>query len=160
MIVSKQLSTHKHRSFGRPLPFVLIIAYKAGWGFLEVVAGTLILLSWRIITRELVEDPNDLFLNWLLLHFPFGPSQALPLGAAIATFGVAKIALAVGLWFHPHLTRQIAIVFLIGVAIFGIYTSVHAFSLFKIVALGVELLILAYFIFVLPRHLNDAALQQ
>ena len=140
--------------------FVLIIAYKAGWGFIEAVAGVLILFSWRIIAHQLVDDPNDLFLNWLLYHLPFGPSQALPLGAAVATFGITKIALAAGLWFHPRLTRQIAVVFLAGAAFFGVYTSLRAFSAFKVAALALELTILAYFIFILPRHLGDAAMKK
>jgi uncharacterized membrane protein len=151
----KAKQTPPYRLFGRPAPLVVIIAYKAAWGVVEIVAGVLILLSWKIIARELVEDPNDELMNWLLEHLPFGPSQALPLGAAVMTFGLAKLLLALGLWFRIKLTRQIAIVLLSAVGVYGLFEVWTKFSLLKLGALSADLLILAYFLVVLPRHLGD-----
>lgn len=154
MSVGKQHNTAYHL-FGRPPAFLLIIAYKALWGIAEVILGTLILFSWKIITRELGEDPNDLFLNWLLVHLPFGQKQALPLGAAVLTFGAVKLALAIGLWFHPKLTRQLGIIFLSGAGFVGTYATLRSYSVFKAMALAFDISILLYFIFVLPRHLSQ-----
>lgn len=156
MIPDKNSKAHPgYHILGRPAPLVMIIVYKAAWGLVEIISGVLILFSWRIIFRELNDDPQDQFMTWMLLHMPFGPNQALPLGAAIMTFGLLKLLLAAGLWFRIRLTRQIAIALFSGIAVYGTYEIARAFTPFKAGALALDIAILAYFIFLLPRHLHD-----
>jgi len=130
-----------------------IIVYKAVWGLFEALAGVLVLFSYRFIAAELLEDPQDRFLNWLLEHISYRSS--LKLGVLFIVLGGIKLALAAGLFYHARLTRKIAIAFFIGVAIFGIYHISVRFSWFEAMVLTVDVIILYYFWLILPLHCRD-----
>jgi len=139
--------------WGRPPGLVVIIIYEAVWGFLQTLSGVLLFLSYKLISVELMEDPQDLFLNWLISHFSYRSS--IKVGELFVALGVIKLALAAGLFFHAKLTRKIGIFFFIAVALFGSYHLSIKFTLFKLAVLFIDAFILYYFWQVLPRHFQD-----
>lgn len=130
-----------------------IIVYKAVWGLFETVAGVLIFFSYRLLAEELLEDPADRLVNWVLDHLSYRGS--LKLGALFIILGMIKLALAAGLFYHAKLTRKIAIAFFAGVGAFGILRLLVAFSWPEAGVLGIDIFILYYFWIVLPRHSRD-----
>jgi hypothetical protein len=141
---------------GIPVGLFAIIAYKTVWGVLEIGAGLFIFFSRSIFARELTEDPQDLFVNWLLSHTNLTQRGALELGIFVAVLGLGKLLLAFGLSFHVRRTRKIAILFFIAIAVFGLYHLSVTFTAIKVLALAADIAILLYFTFILPRHLGDA----
>jgi uncharacterized membrane protein len=138
--------------FGRPVGLALLVLYKCIWGALEVIAGLFVLFTYAIFARELVEDPQDLFVNWLLGHL--GIAQAHQLGAVIVLLGGIKIALAIGLWYRSWRIRNIALVFFCAAALFASYELVYRLTPFRVGALGMDLFLLYYCWKVLPKHLR------
>lgn len=138
---------------GRPLGLVLLVLYKGLWGTLEVGAGVLVLFSYRIFSGELIEDPQDMFVNWLFAHI--GVTQALHIGTVIILLGIIKIMIALGVWYRSWAMRNAALVFFGAAGAFGAYElSVHL-TMFRASALLVDLFLLWYFWIVLPKHLHD-----
>ncbi|OIO52457.1 hypothetical protein COY93_02605 [Candidatus Uhrbacteria bacterium CG_4_10_14_0_8_um_filter_58_22] len=139
--------------FGRPLGLLLLVLYKGVWGLMEIVAGTFVVFSHRILSGELTEDPQDLLANWIFSHV--GVAQAHRIGAVIVLLGAIKLAIAVGVWYRSWLMRNVSLVFLGVAAAFGIYEVVVSFTVFRLAALLVDLVLIYYFWRVLPRHLHD-----
>lgn len=139
--------------WGRPLGLMAIVIYEAVWGLLQTVSGVLLLFSYRIIAEELMEDPQDLLLNWLIDHFTYRSS--IKLGELFIALGVIKLLLAVGLLYHARLTRKIGIVFFIAVALFGSYHLAVKITVFKLSVLFIDAFILYYFWQELPKHFHD-----
>lgn len=139
----------------RPLGLLTIIAYKAVWGFVEILAGIVLLFSSKLIAGELLEDPQDLLIHWLLSHVQYNQKDALYLGIVVMLLGIGKLILAVGLWNRSFLVRRFGLFFFSVLAVYGAYhlTAVR-FSFFKLGALLVDLSILYYFWKVLPHHLR------
>lgn len=138
---------------GRPPGLIAIIVYKAVWGLFETVAGILILFSYKLMAEELLEDPSDRLVNWVLDHVTYRGS--LKLGALFIILGLIKLSLAAGLFYHAKITRKLAIAFFTGVAIFGILRLLVKFSWIEFWVLGIDIFILYYFWLVLPRHFRD-----
>lgn len=139
--------------WGRPIGLVAIIIYEAAWGFLQTVSGVLLLFSYKFIAGELMEDPQDLLLNWLIGHFSYRSS--IKLGELFIALGVIKLLLAAGLLYHAKLTRKIGIFFFIAVALFGSYHLAVKITVFKLSVLFIDAFILYYFWQVLPKHFQD-----
>jgi uncharacterized membrane protein len=139
--------------FGRPLGLVLLVLYKAIWGAFEVAAGILIMLSYRVLSGELTEDPQDLFATWLFAHL--GVEHAYRIGAIVLLLGITKIVIAVGVWYRSWLLRDGALIFFGMAAIYGCYEVLLHFSIFKLGALVMDLFLLWYFWKILPKHLHD-----
>lgn len=138
---------------GRPPGLVAIIIYKATWGAIETAAGILVFFSYRLMAAELLEDPQDRFLNWILNHLSYRGS--LKLGALFVILGSIKLILAGGLLYHAKLTRQLGIAFFSGVACFGLLHLTTKFSWLEAGVLTVDVVILYYFWRILPRHFHD-----
>jgi uncharacterized membrane protein len=141
--------------FRRPLGLVLFALYKGVWGTLEVVAGLLVLFSYQIFSRELIEDPQDLFVNWLFNHL--GVEQAERVGAVIILLGGVKILIAIGLWYRSWRIRKVALVFLGAAALYALYEIASHFTVFRLAALGMDLVLIYYFWKILPKHLRHGA---
>jgi len=141
--------------FGQPLGLVLIVAYKAIWGLTELLAGALLIFSKRLISGELAEDPQDLFINWLLSHFNVDYRAAAYTGIVFIGLALAKLVLAAGIWSRSWRFRQAALVFFSAIAVFGAYHLSVKFTALKLFAVLADLSILFYLWKVLPRHLRD-----
>ncbi len=155
--------------FGRPAGLVAVIFYETISGVLEMMTGLLILLGayfWTrtglseaylsFVARELLDDPQDVLLNWLTsLQSHVSLRASLGVGAAILFLGLVKLAIAAGMWFKSWAVRNVAIVFFGTIALLGVYGLASRFSLWKAAAFVADVLILYYFWRVLPRHLQE-----
>lgn len=152
--------------FRRPWGLILIVAYKGIWGTVEIILGSGALVLSHMLRQasasnfilnffsdELAKDPQDIFVNWLLAHVSW-LNFSLYVGAGLIVFGLAKLVLAVGVWYRSWLIRDIGVVFFSGVAVYGVVEMAINFSLFKTIALFVDILILFYFWHMLPKHLG------
>jgi XTP/dITP diphosphohydrolase len=152
--------------FRRPWGLILIVAYKGIWGTVEIIlgAGALILSHFlrqasasqfilNFFSDELAQDPQDIFVNWLMAHIAW-LNFSLYVGVGLIIFGLAKLVLAVGVWYRSWLMRDIGVVFFSGVAVYGVFELAVAFSFFKTAALFLDILILFYFWHMLPKHLG------
>lgn len=155
-----------NKYFKRPWGLILIVAYKGIWGLVEIILGLGTILLGGIIrqaaasefvhdlvTRELTEDPQDVFVNWLLAHLKW-LDFSVYVGAGLIFLGLVKLALAVGVWYRSWTVRDIGVVFFSGVAVYGVYELAADFSFFKAIALFLDMLILFYFWHMLPKHLG------
>ena len=154
--------------FKRPLGLILIVAYKGVWGLVEIILGILALIFssvirhvaasnfiHELIARELAEDPQGIFINWLATHDPSGILQrSISLGFGLVILGVIDCGIALAVWFRSWLIRDIGIVFFSAVAIYGITSLSVDFSLFKLLAIILNLLVLFYFWQTMPKHLG------
>lgn len=154
--------------FKRPLGLILIVFYKGVWGLIEIILGSLALIFSSLIrhvaasdfirgliTRGLTEDPQGIFINWLAAHDPSGILQKLiSLGLGLVILGVIDLGIALAVWFRSWIIRDIGIVFFSGVAIYGIASLAIDFSLFKLLAVVLNISILFYFWQMLPKHLG------
>ncbi|MFA6503654.1 MAG: DUF2127 domain-containing protein [Patescibacteria group bacterium] len=145
--------------FDRPLCLVLIVFYKAIWGFLETLLGIFIFYSYRLVTNELMEDPQDLLANWIISHFNVTRSTAT-FGTIVIALGLTKMILAAAIWLRYKFVRELGIVFFSLIAIYGAYHSFVRFSWFTYFALVIDLVALAYFIFELPKHLKKSGIYE
>lgn len=136
----------------RPLGLVLIVLFKGLWGLTEFASGVLIFFSSKLIAKELLEDPQDLFFNWLLEHIDFTPKEVHYIGGLVMLLGIAKIVLAFGIWHRTYIVRNLGLIFFGLLGIFGAWHAVFSFSLFKLVALMMDIAILFYFWKILPKH--------
>jgi len=139
--------------WGRPLGLVAIVIYEALWGFVQTISGVLLLFSYKFIAEELMEDPQDLLLNWLVDHLTYRSS--IKLGELFIALGVVKLLIAAGLLYHAKLTRKVGIVFFIAVALFGSYHLAIKITVFKLSVLFIDAFILYYFWQILPKHFHD-----
>jgi uncharacterized membrane protein len=154
--------------FKRPLGLILIVFYKGVWGLVEIVLGSLALIFSSLlrhvaasdfirdlIARELAEDPQGIFINWLAAHDPSGVLQkSISLGFGLVILGIIDLAIAIAVWFRSWLIRDIGIIFFSGVAIYGIASLALSFSFFKLLAVVLNVSILFYFWQMMPKHLG------
>ena len=163
--LASSLSKHVLRDagrhyFGRPVGLLFIIFYKACWGLLEMVSGVLFFFSDRLLAHELIEDPQDMFANWVLTQFSWSRHTGFPLVLLLILFGASKIALAVCLWFRWWWIRPIGLILFSFVAFFGLlYLPTH-FSAFGIGGLALDVAIFFYFLLALPSHLSKRSLYE
>jgi len=153
---------------GRPLSLVLVVLYKGLLGLVEVAMGIFVLVTYYVfnyvstsqliqtlVAEELEEDPHDLFINWLLTHdFHIVYITIVHIAWFLLLLGILKLVVAGGVWFKSLLVRNISLVILSGVAIFGIYILIRQFSVLKLVDLFIELFILYYLWFWFPKQIK------
>ncbi len=140
--------------FGRPLGLVLIALYKGIWGATELVAGVFLFLSVRLLTRELIEDPQDWLANWLLDHTNITHQKVFEASVVVMVLGASKIILAIGLWYRSRVLRKWLLGIFLAVLVFGTYHAIVYFSWFKIVALLADAFFLWYLWKIFPRHIH------
>ena len=141
--------------FGRPIGLVAIAAYKLVWGAMEIGAGVLLVFSQRLITGELAEDPTDRFARWLLSHTWFDYTRAAHLGILFILLGAFKILLFFGIWYRSMHFRYAILAVSAGVAAFGAYELIVAFSAYKLALLVAEAFIVVYLWKILPTHAGE-----
>lgn len=142
--------------FGRPVIVLIIVAYKVVWGLTEGVLGTLLIFSNRLITAELLEDPQDLFANWLLKSAHFDVSTAARFGGVLIFLGALKFLLAAGVWFGSWRARRYLIVFLCLVTAYATIDLIFHFTALRGFTLISDLAILVYLYKFLPYHLKHS----
>lgn len=147
----KHIDLERHY-FDRPLGLLLIIGYKTLWGLSEIATGTAFLFSYRFLTGELLEDPQDLLANWFLTHLT--KPQTITLGEVFLALGVIKLILAVALWFRLKYIRLLGLLFFGSVGAFGLTHLAFHFSWQTLVGLLLDLGALLYFWRILPNHLT------
>src|SRR5512146_2541925 len=102
----KDRETH---AFGRPIGLVLIALYKGAWGAMEVMTGTLLLFSYKILIGELAEEPQDLFARWALSHASVTYATTVEAGAVLIVLGAVKVLIGVGVWYRSWAIRNLAL---------------------------------------------------
>src|SRR5438045_851840 len=117
----------------RPLGLVLIVAYKAIWGILEVAAGLFVSSSPALLRGELTDDPQDQLAAWLLAHTTMQPSQLRAFSLGLLALGLSKLVLAVGIWYGSWLVRDIALVVMSLAGLFALGALAIHFTLFRLV---------------------------
>ena len=140
--------------FGRPIGLALIAAYKLLWGVVESIAGILITFSARWIAKELIEDPQDIFANWVISHFTITKATSLIVGMIVLGFGLSKVLIAGLLWTRFRFVREVGVVFFLIVGVFGFERLMRHFSWVTVIGLFIEVLSLVYFLLILPKHLS------
>ncbi len=133
---------------------ILIIVYEAIHGILEIASGILLLFSFRIVSSELAEDPQDILANWVLHHTHLTQTGSLTIGAVLVFYGLAKLVVAMCLWFKIYLVREIGL-FVFGlIGIVGLYRLSFHFSWFTLLGVAMNTVTLYYFWDTLPKHLH------
>ena len=140
--------------FGRPLPLVLMAAYKTIWGVGELCFGTLLIFSSALIRGELFEDPSDRFIDWLLNGLHFNLNTAEKIGVLLLIYGTIKIVVAIGIWIGSWEVRKYLLIVLSLITIFALADLQTGFGLFKLVTLVADVVILVYLWKYLPKHLR------
>ena len=153
--------------WGRPMTLAALVAYEGGTGILNVIFGLAVLLVtngyWHIaplaalkdlVMRELVEDPQDVFFNWVAGHFPqISHDASLHLAWIVIIFGLVKVGIASGLWYRPQAARKAAVAIFSAFAIFGFVSLSASFGVWKLAALLIDMFFIYYFLVQLPHHL-------
>lgn len=153
--------------WGRPLALALLVAYEGFSGLLNAIFGATVLLVvngvWRVaplralnelVMRELRDDPQDMFLNWVAGHFPrISHDATVHLAWLVIAFGTVKLALAAGLWYRTKETRYAAVAVFGTFALYGLYRLSLAFSWSSAAIVLIDIFFLYYFWIQLPRHL-------
>ncbi len=139
---------------GRPLGLAVIVFYKLIWGVIEMISGLLMLWSSKIIVGELIEDPQDLFINWIARHILIIPHVS-QWGVLFLILGATKLLLAVGLWYRSWAMRKALIVFFIALLLFSVYHASRSSTGIAALAALADAAVLYYLWKILPRHLDD-----
>lgn len=142
--------------FDRPLGLLLIIAYKFIWGSTEMMIGWIVMHSYNVLTRELVEDPQDLLARTLLGRFQFDHGDLVQIGSIVFALGLIKVLLATCLWMRVRYIREIGLVIFSTTGLYGLYHIMWHFSWITIMALCADFVFIYYFYAILPKHLNPA----
>jgi uncharacterized membrane protein len=146
----------EHRGWhfrGRPLGLLLIFGYKLVWGIFEVAAGTLAFFSSRLIMNELIEDPQDVFLTWLLTHAHIDTSGLRKIGVFIVIVGITNLLLAAGLWYRSWKLRNVLLIFYSALAAYGLFHLSEKPTVPNAAFVLIDLLITFYLWKLLPKHL-------
>lgn len=153
------LPQHDRHYLGRPLGLVIIMLYKALWGTAEIVSGVVVFFSFRIIARELVEDPQDQAINWFLSHVNVSAAGARDFGLVLIALGIMKLLLAAGLWYRSWAVRNVLLVFFAAILVFGVYLLSLKFTPLKAFAVFADALVTLYLWKFLPKHLVEEGLK-
>jgi len=106
------------------------------------------------VNQELQDDPQDIFFRWLAGHLPkMSPDTTLALGWIVLIYGLLKVLIAAGLWYRAEATRNISVAIFGFFGVYGAYQTILNFSLWKLMAVCIDLYVLYYFWVILPRHL-------
>lgn len=151
----------------RPLSLKIVVFYKAVLGLVEVVFGaTFIAVALGVqnvttnsfihtlVAKELVEDPNDIFIHWLLTHnFPIALRTAMQISVLVLLVGIVKLAVAYGIWKHSHRAQVASLILVGGLGLAGIFDIIFSsFGWFKLIATAVDIILFYYLAWVMPKH--------
>src|SRR6188472_2547507 len=129
---------------GRPLGFVLIVAYKLIWGTVEILAGLFVHKVPGILQAHIAEDPQDQLATWLLAHSNLEPAHLRLITLGLLAAGLLKLVIAGGIWYRSWLIRDLAL-WVLGIAgVFALGALLSTFTVVRALVLGIDLLILWY----------------
>jgi len=145
----------------------MLIFYKLLLAVIEMLAGGLCLLGAFfvkhmniavIIEKTATSDNLDRAVNWIvqwLVTSKIDYQLIVQIGVLLIAFGIFNILLAIGVWFKSKKMRTLALVVFGGLSIYGIIELVISFTVFDLVSLILDLIVLYYFWKILPRHLES-----
>lgn len=142
-------------SQNRAIGLLSIIFYKIIWGIVEIISGFLIFFSSFFIHAELLEDPQDRFVEFLLNTRLSIINNAHQLGLLLIILGVTKLALAGGLWYRSWKMRDLLIGFISLVSLYAALDLAIKPEWYKAFGLAIDLFILYYLWRILPGHLDE-----
>ena len=156
----------ENKSHTKAISLRLVVLYKLILGLVEIILGTIFVVLalgvqsvatggfiQKVIAKELGEDPNDIFLHWILTHnLPFPIRTALHLSLLLVILGIVKLVIAYGIWQHSHRAKILTIILVLSLGIGGLVEIISNFSWFKILATSIDFVLLYYLVFVLPKH--------
>jgi uncharacterized membrane protein len=139
--------------FKRPPGLVAICFYKTIWGIGEVALGFFMLFFVNgLIRQELLEDPQDIFVHFLIYGAHVRPETSASIGNLFIFFGTVKLIIALSLWFRSRKMRHVLIVFLAMITSFAFVDAIFRYTPFKIVSFIADAAILFYLWKVIPHH--------
>ena len=141
--------------FNRPPGLVIIFFYKVITGLGEIILGFFLLFTFTgMIRRELTEDPQDVFVNFLIHGVHFRPETATSVGNLFIFFGLLKLIIAISLWYRSHIMRKILILFLSMITSYSFVVTIYSFTPFRAFCFLADSAILIYLWKFLPHHFN------
>jgi uncharacterized membrane protein len=138
---------------GRPVGLILIVGYKAIWGALDVIAGAFVHKVPAMVKAKIAADPQDQLANWIMAHTSLVPAHIRVLTLALIAVGVVKIVLAGGIWYRSWLIRDIALWVMSIAGLIALVALLHHLSIWRVLALGIDVTIVWYLWRMLPRYL-------
>ena len=144
---------------GRPLGLFAIVLYKVVWGGAELAGGVALLFSYQAVRSELLEDPQGLFIRWILSLSLKDPDSARNLGILLVGLGLLNFAEAIVIWLRSWKVRRVALVLFGMIGAFGLYSVATRFGALKSVAVAADIAIFVYIWKALPRHIHDAGVK-
>ena len=111
---------------GRPLILALLAFYKVSRGAFEILAGTFMLFSQKILAEVIAKDPQNIFATWLFGRL--GVEQSHRLGIFIILLGVISLTIGMGIWYGSWFLRKVALVLLGAIVVFGIYDVASSYQ--------------------------------
>ena len=140
---------------GRPVGLVLIVGYKAIWGTLDMLAGAFVHKVPAILKAQLAADPQDQLANWVMAHTSLLPAHIRAITFGLLAVGLGKLVLAGGIWYRSWLIRDISLwVMSIG-GLVALAALVHHVTIWRVLALAIDLVIVWYLWRMLPRYLPE-----
>ena len=145
----------------------MLIFYKLLLAVIEVMAGILFLLGAffiehanvaRVISASTNSGQLDSFVNWMfqtLMSFKLEYPIILHIGLLLIAFGAFNVLLAIGVWFKSQKMRRLALVVFGGLALYSIIQLFESFSVFDLMSLILDLILLYYFWRILPKHIAN-----
>lgn len=146
--------------YGHPLGVVAIVLYKAVWGTLELVAGILLILTRKVVARELLDDPASSLFRLLLSRVYVSDSKVIRAGVIFMVLGAVNLLIALGMWYRSWKLRNAMLAFFMFVLAYGVeHLILHPTWLLAggVVADG---LIVYYLWAILPKHLPARVLKK
>lgn len=128
-----------------PRGIKLIVIYKLVWGLMEILSGVLIFFSYNYVVRELVEDPQDVFAQWVISHVSWTPLTTFYVALIMILFGLLKLLLVVGILSRSETVRRFLLAFFVAATAVATYELIHHFTYFRFVTLVFEVGILVYY---------------
>ncbi len=146
--------------YGHPLGVVAIVLYKSLWGSLELIAGVLLILTRKLVARELLEDPASTLFRLLLTKVYVSDSRVIRTGVVFIALGVLNLLIAVGMWYRSWKLRNAMLAFFMFVLAYGVEHLITRPSWLLFGAVIADGLIVWYLWAVLPKHLPARALKK
>jgi hypothetical protein len=151
---TKKMTPYKGELYyGHPLGVLAIVLYKAVWGSLELVSGILLILTRKLVSQELLEDPASSLFRLLLSRVYVSDSRVIRTGVVIVLLGIVNLLIAAGMWYRSWKLRNAMLTFFALVLAYGTeHLILHPTWLLAggVIADG---LIVYYLWFMLPKHL-------
>lgn len=164
----------KTNSGAKPLSLKLIIMYKFLIGIAETLSGVALAgggaaafiasrfidpaaITKALASGELLEDPNDLFANWIVSQSPTSLFHtALNLGLLLLFIGGIKITIAIALLLRSKRLHIFAVLLVALLTLFSILDILLHTTALRAVALAIEVITLFYLAKEVPREFQTS----